>query len=357
MLAWRAHLETIKKPIPKTQPYATRKYQRRITWHPVEIPQRVAEARARYPIRHLGDLLVVLGIPYRTAHTWAVGRPARTVKTWSYAEGADGPNKTKYYSTITRPALKPHSAWLTACGPGTDHPRGVPIPAKHELHFLRYVTNPIIDAVQERLAAIETEHAHDHEVRGEALHDAIDEIVGATYMRAIEHRSARRKAKFGFDPIQLALDWSVLTRGAPKRTVVEAVTKAVVPDWDELNLRRQMKHALMTPVERKDVFVPPTERRPGSRRLSRKMAWSLAKQRFAQRRKETTVRALMATLGYVPKLSPAEEKRRESQRRRAQRTVRDAGDVVPVAAKDEALPFTPDTITIRDDGAPIGSGT
>src|SRR5262245_39397518 len=107
------------------------------TWHPIEIPRRVKEARSRYHLRHLPDLLAAVGISYWTARKWAQ-KPDR------------------------------FGEWLKACA-------GVAIPYRHELDMLRYMNKPTVAAIQKRMVESVSEGLSDPD----ALHAAVDEIMGA----------------------------------------------------------------------------------------------------------------------------------------------------------------------------------
>lgn len=276
LAAWEAALMAKKKSIPPTKPFSRHKYQRRVRWDAIEIPRRVAEARARYPIRHLGDLLLILGIPWSTAHDWAVGTEARSVPAWNQK---DKPGK-RYH----RPARAARKEWLAAC-------KGIPIPKNHEIGFLRYITAPVLDRYRKRFAQLATmaDHATAHQ-------QAADEVIGAAYADGIKRRSARRKAKFGHDPIKAALDSMTASHGAPKRTVVDAITKRADVDWTEVRLQ----HPKGRPTDAKGKFIRGlTERPAGSRKAKRAMARLTAMRKLADAAKRLTDEAMVTVLGVV----------------------------------------------------------
>ncbi len=292
---WRNHLASIKKTIPKTNPFEARNYRRTVKWDPIAIPQRVTDIRERFPIRHLGDLLLLLRIPWPTARDWGAGRKAARVRSWHWKAG-----RTTGAEFFDRPALPPHPEWLAACD-------GIPIPKNHDLHFLRYISHPTLKQFRKRFDELNLELSgglgigeHDSEMLGRALHTAADEVVGATYVQAIKRRSKRRKAKFGFDPIETALRWSEKTHGAPRRSVVEAVIGAVTVEWTELAEQKRAERARMSPTDRKRAFVPPTARRLGSRKEDRARLRQWAEQRVAERARQLTDEAFLQVLGYVP---------------------------------------------------------
>lgn len=291
LAAWQSELMATKKTLPPTKPFSRHTYQRRVQWHAIEIPRRVAEARAQFPIRHLGDLLLILGIPWSTAHDWATEKEARSVPAWN--------QKAKPGKRYHRPARPARKEWLAAC-------KGISIPKNHELHFLRYITHPALAAFRERFDKMSVVLSgglgigeHDREMLGRALHTAADEIIGAAYVRAIERRSARRKAKFGFDPIEMALSWSVETHGAPRRTIVEAITKSEAIDWQELASQKSAARASLSPEERSKELIPPTARRPGSRKAKRIELRRIALQTFDDTVKRLTEQAMLRVLGYI----------------------------------------------------------
>lgn len=281
LAAWEAALMASKKTVPPAKPFSRHKYQRRVKWDAIEVPRRVAEARAQYPIRHLGDLLLLLGIPWSTAHDWAAVKEARSVPAWN--------QKNKPGKRYHRPARPARKEWLVAC-------KGIPIPKNHEIEFLRYIAAPVLDQYRKRFARLAkmADHVTAHQ-------QAASEVIGTAYAEGIKRRSARRKAKFGFDPIQTALDSMTASHGAPKRTVVDVITKAVEVDWTEVRLQ----HPKGRPTDAKGRYIRGiTERPAGSRKAKRALARMTAMRKFDECVRRYNDDAMMHVLGYVPPYKP-----------------------------------------------------
>jgi hypothetical protein len=159
------------KTLPRVQPHA-KHGEKRTRW---TYEDWIAKARAaikRYRPRHLADLLAALQLSFGTSKCWAVGAPARTCR--------GKPIK----------AVKPKPGWLKATS-------RVPMPWNHDLHMLRYLNHPTLDAITARRAALESEGVG--EIK--ALRQAVDEIVGEARKAGEERRRLRRIEKYGHDPV------------------------------------------------------------------------------------------------------------------------------------------------------------
>ena len=100
---YEAALIATANPVPPAKPFSRHAYARKVKWHPVEIPQAVADARARYPIRHLGDLLLITGIPWSTAAGWYRGQPAKSIENVNHRIAASKGKNAKGPLRYVRP--------------------------------------------------------------------------------------------------------------------------------------------------------------------------------------------------------------------------------------------------------------
>jgi hypothetical protein len=75
--------------------------------------------------------------------------------------------------------------------------RGVPRPYRHELDALRYCGNANVAAVQTKMAEL----IEQGRTEPDALHEAVDAVIGDARVQGEAQRKAKRIEKYGYDPI------------------------------------------------------------------------------------------------------------------------------------------------------------
>lgn len=159
------------KTLPRVKPHP-KHGEKRNRWTYDDWIAKAGAAIERYQPRHLADLLGVLQLSYSTSLSWARGQ-------WRRTELGEHVQSSK-----------PQPGWLKATA-------DVPRPKNHALHMLRYLNHPTLDAITARRSKLEAAGVGEIE----ALREAVDEIVGEARKAGEARRAARRREKYGHDPV------------------------------------------------------------------------------------------------------------------------------------------------------------